>query len=288
MGYIAKKIYKNEIDERTLILLSIYFLQPMLTFWGLTRSPIDFNLIYAPFLYFITISIVLVLLFFISKILFKDDKEQSIFIAASLIGNTGNLGIPLGIALFGESSIPYTSIINIANIIFIYTVGIYFYAKSSYSFKDSLLQMIKIPIIWFAIFALTYNYFGFTLNSQIELILQMGAYATIVLQLIIFGIYLAKAPIKSHNYKLSLSVSFSKLILVPLVGLIVILNSSLPNDIASILMVSLFVPLAVNNVNIAALYKCKPYEVTAIILVSTVLFLIMIYGDLELVKYFFG
>jgi len=148
--------------------------------------------------------------------------------------------------------------------------------------------MIKIPIIWFAIFALTYNYFGFTLNSQIELVLQMGAYATIVLQLIIFGIYLAKAPIKSHNYKLSLSVSFSKLILVPFVGLIVILNSSLPNDIASILMVSLFVPLAVNNVNIAALYKCKPYEVTAIVLVSTVLFLIMIYGDLELVKYFFG
>lgn len=288
MGYIAKKIYKEQIDEKTLILISIYFLQPMLTFWGLTRAPIDFNLIFTPFLYFIIITFSLIVLVLISRFLFDDEQDKSIFIAASLIGNTGNLGIPLGIALFGESSVPYTSIINIANIFFIYTVGIYFFAKSAYSFKDSLLQMVKIPIIWFAILALIYNYYELPIHSQINQILEMGAYATIVLQLIIFGVYLAKAPIKSHNYKLSLSVSFAKLIFVPFIGLIVILFSSLPNELASILMVSLLVPLAVNNVNIAALYKCKPYEVTAVVLVSTSLFLILAYFDLEAIKYLFG
>lgn len=287
IGFIAKKVFQDEIHEKTLILISLYFLQPMLTFWGLTRTSIDFNLVLTPFLYFIIVTIVLVILIFLGKYLFDEQKDRSIFIATSLIGNTGNLGIPLGIALFGESSVPYTSIINIANIFFIYTVGIYFFAKSSFSFKESLLQMVKIPILWFALFALYFNYRGFSIHPQLDLILQMAAYATIVLQLIIFGVYLAKTKITSHNYKLSLSTSFVKLIFLPLVGMIVVFISPLPNDIAAILIISLLVPLAVNNVNIAALYDCKPYDVTAIVFLSTVLFLVLIYFDLRVIELVF-
>jgi len=287
MGFIAKKVFKDDIDERTLILISVYFLQPFLTFWGLTRAPIDFNLIYTPFLYFIIITISLIFLIVVGKFAFKDRKDNAIFIATALIGNTGNLGIPLGIALFGEQSVPYTSIINIANVFFIYTVGIYFFARSQFSFKDSLKQMIKIPILWFAIFALIFNYLEFTIHPQVDLVLVMAAYATIVLQLVIFGVYLAKTPIRSHNYKLSLSTSFAKLIFVPIIGLIILSFSSLPNELAMILMVSLLVPLAVNNVNIAALYSCKPYDVTAIVLISTGLFLVLIYFELELLKMVF-
>jgi predicted permease len=287
MGFVVKKVFKDDIDERTLILISVYFLQPFLTFWGLTRAPIDFNLIYTPFLYFIIITVSLLILIVVGKFLFDDPKDNSIFITTSLIGNTGNLGIPLGIALFGESSVPYTSIINIANVFFIYTVGIYFFARSSFSFKDSLVQMVKITILWFAIAALLFNYFEFTIHPQIDLILLMAAYATIVIQLIIFGVYLAKTTIHSHNYKLSFSTSFAKLIFVPVVGLIIILMSGLPSELAMILMISLSVPLAVNNVNIAALYECKPYDVTAVVLLSTVLFLGLIYFELELLRVIF-
>lgn len=287
MGFIVKKVFKDEINERTLILISVYFLQPFLTFWGLTRAPIDFNLVYTPFLYFIIITISLLLLIIVGKFAFEDRKENAIFIATALIGNTGNLGIPLGIALFGESSVPYTSIINIANIFFIYTVGIYFFARSQFSFRDSLKQMVKIPIIWFAVLAIIFNYMEFTIHPQVDLVLIMAAYSTIVLQLIIFGVYLAKTPIKSHNYKLSFGTSFAKLILVPAIGFIVLYFSGLPNELAMILMVSLFVPLAVNNVNIAALYDCKPYDVTAIVLISTGLFLVLIYFELELLKLVF-
>jgi predicted permease len=204
----------------------------------------------------------------------------------SLIGNTGNLGIPLGIALFGEMSIAYTSIINIANIFFIYTVGVYFFAKSSYSLKESIKQIFKIPILWVAVLALIYNYSSFTISGDFERVLQMGSYSAIVLQLMIFGIYLAKTPIKSHNYRLSFSVSFVKLILLPLVGFMVILYFGLDRELAYILMLSLFVPLAVNSVNIASLYGCKPYSVSAVILVSSLLFLIFIYLDLLFLEKF--
>ena len=287
IGYLAKKIFKDEIDKKTLILISIYFLQPILTFWGLTRTPLNFNIILTPFIYFITITSTLLLLIVISKYLFKESKEQSIFIATSLIGNTGNLGIPLGIALFGEASIAYTSIINIANIFFIYTVGIYLFAKESFTFKQSLLSMVKIPILWFAIIALLFNYNNFKININIDNALQMGAYSAIVIQLIIFGIYLAKVNLKEQNYLLSISTSTIKLVILPIMGIIFSIMFNLEPSIASILIVSLSTPLAVNNVNIAALFNCKPYAVTNIVFISTLLFLIIFYFDLQIINMIF-
>ena len=70
----------------------------------------------------------LLLMLLYSKFIFSSKTDENIFLATALIGNTGNLGIPLGIALFGEQSVPYTSIINIANVFFMYTISVYFFA----------------------------------------------------------------------------------------------------------------------------------------------------------------
>jgi len=288
IGFTAKKIFKDEINEKTLILLSVYFLQPILTFWGLTRVSINDDLLYVPLIYLLIILSVLVFLILISRFIFDDEKDKAIFIVSSLIGNTGNLSIPLGIALFGESSVAYTSIINIANLFFIYTIGIYFYAKSSFSMKESISSMLKIPILWVALIALLFNYMEITIHPQINLVLQMGAYAAIVIQLIILGVYLSGVRLKNHDYKLSLSVSFAKLIVLPAVGIVFMLFSDLNAETSMILIISLFAPLAVTNVNLAALYDCKPSATAGVIFVSSFLFLFLVYFDIEIVKYIFN
>jgi len=288
IGFTAKKIFKDEINEKTLILLSVYFLQPILTFWGLTRVSINDDLLYVPLIYLLIILSVLVFLILISRFIFDDEKDKAIFIVSSLIGNTGNLSIPLGIALFGESSVAYTSIINIANLFFIYTIGIYFYAKSSFSMKESISSMLRIPILWVALIALLFNYMEITIHPQINLVLQMGAYAAIVIQLIILGVYLSGVRLKNHDYKLSLSVSFAKLIVLPAVGIVFMLFSDLNAETSMILIISLFAPLAVTNVNLAALYDCKPSATAGVIFVSSFLFLFLVYFDIEIVKYIFN
>jgi predicted permease len=253
-----------------------------LTFWGLTRTQINENLILTPILYCLTVSIVLIFSIIISGKLLNDQKERSIFIAASLIGNTGNLGIPLGIALYGEQSVAYTSIINIANVFFIYTVGIFFYAKEKFDIKGSLKQMFKIPILWFAALALIVNYLNIEINTHFNRFLEMGAYATIVIQLMIFGIYMAQIKIKYVNYTLSLKVTIIKHIILPLTGIVVVLLFKVEPFIALILLMQLSVPLAVNNVNIAALYECKPHETTQAVLVTTLFFIVFIYAYIYL------
>ena len=209
------------------------------------------------------------------------------YLATALIGNTGNLGIPLGIALFGIESVPYTSIINISNTLFIYIFSVYFFARDQFSIKQAIISIMKIPGIWFAILALLINAQGITINKYIYNALEMGGYTSMVIQLFIFGMYLSSVKIKVLPWYSSLHISIVKHILLPLIGLIFVINfTNLNSYVASILIMELMVPLAVNNVNLAALYHCKPYDVAASILISSVVFVSLLYFYIQIIEYF--
>ncbi|MEM5557802.1 AEC family transporter [Aliarcobacter cryaerophilus] len=289
LGFIAKKNLKTQIDEKTLVLLSLYFLQPIMIFWGLTKEPINYEFVLSPIFFLICMGSTLLLMLLYSKFLFSSKTDENIFLATALIGNTGNLGIPLGIALFGVESVPYTSIINIANIFFMYTISIYFFARDKFNFKESIKSIFKIPVIWFAIFALAFNYFEFKIPKEFDFALQMGAYTSLTLQLIIFGTYLYSVKVKTIPWKLSLQISFAKHILLPIIGIIVVVNFTNFNPmIASILIMELMMPLAVNNVNFSVVYNTKPTDVAATILVSSAIFIAILHFYIEIIDYFIG
>ncbi len=287
LGFTAKKIFTNQLDEKTLVLISLYFFQPILIFWGLTKTPINYELIASPLAYLSIVLICLAFLLLLNKKLFRERSDQSTYLATSLVGNTGNLGIPLGIAIFGIESVPYTSIINIANILFIYIFSVYFFAREQFLLKEAISSILKIPAIWFALLALFVNYQGVTINKHIYTALEMGAYTSMVIQLLIFGMYLFNVKIKTIPWSLSIQISFVKHIFLPAFGLIFVLYfTNLNSYVASILIMELMVPLAVNNVNLAALYNCKPFNVAASVLVSTALFAVLLYFNIEVIKYF--
>jgi len=225
LGFIAKKKLKTQIDEKSLVLISLYFLQPIMIFWGLTKERINYEFVLSPIFFLICMGSTLLLMLLYSKFIFSSKTDENIFLATALIGNTGNLGIPLGIALFGEQSVPYTSIINIANIFFMYTISIYFFAREQFNFKQSLKSIFKIPVIWFALLALAVNYYEIPIPKEFDFALEMGAYTSLTLQLIIFGTYLYSVKIKTIPWKLSLQISFVKHILLPIIGILAIAGS---------------------------------------------------------------
>lgn len=229
----------------------------------------------------------LVILLFLNKKIFSQRQDQSVYLATALVGNTGNLGIPLGIALFGIDSVPYTSIINIANTLFIYIFSVYFFARDHFHLKQAIISIMKIPGIWFAIIALLINSQGININKHVYTALEMGAYTSMVIQLFIFGMYLSSVKVKVLPWYSSLHISFVKHILLPAIGIIIIINfTNLNSYVASILIMELMVPLAVNNVNLAALYHCKPYDVAASILISSVVFVSFLFFYIQIIEYF--
>lgn len=271
---MAKKMFKEEMNEKGMVLLSIYFLQPMLSFWGLSSRPLNFELLQVPFLY-VCISLLCVVISFVVALLFvQDAKEKSIITISVIIGNTGNLGIPIGIALFGEESIIYTSMINVANIFIVYTLGVFFYSRGDSSVRDSLLNIVKLPVIWFATLALILNFSGLKIHPSIFKSIEMGAYCTMVIQLVTFGMYLYNVTLKSINIKLLLHVGMLKFLITPLIaGVILFVWLPLPPIVSILVFLQLVVPLAVTNVNLSALYDCRPLDVTSLVFFTSLFFI---------------
>ncbi len=273
LGFLAKMSFKEQIDDKTITLINVYFLQVFLTFWGLLLRPIDVSLLYAPSIYLLIVAIAVIFSALLAKKLFSNKKEYSIATVAAIIGNTGNLGIPINIAIFGEESIPYTTVVNLVNVFVVYTIGVYYYSRGSFDAKTSLLNIVKLPILWAAIIAIVLSINHYEPSKIMQNTLMMGAYASMTMQLFLFGIYLYGTKIKEISKTLTLWVISIKFILLPSITFLILYNIELDSMIKGIIFIELMMPLAIANVNLASLYECSPRVVTALVFVSSLMFL---------------
>jgi len=272
LGYISKRIFKDDVNSKTLTIMSVYFLQPFVSIWGFSTAKLNIEHLSVPFIYLVIILILLIPTVIVSKLLFSNLKDRAIFSIAGFVGNTGNIGIPLGIALFGEQSVIYTTLINITNVFIVYIIGVYIYSRGSFSVKDSFFNIIKIPIIPASILAIYINIYDIKFSLQVYEFLKMGAYAGIVLQLFLLGTFLYGIHIRELDFRLFISTISQKFILIPVATIIILSFTNLSLFIQSIILMEMMVPLAVANINLASLYNCKPKDVTSLILLSTLLF----------------
>ncbi|MDD2905571.1 MAG: AEC family transporter [Sulfurimonas sp.] len=285
IGFIAKMSFKEEIDDKTITLVNVYFLQVFLTFWGLLIRPIDITLLYAPSLYLLIVAFVVILAAFGAKFLFENKKEYSIATVAAIIGNTGNLGIPINIAIFGEASIPYTTVVNLVNVFVVYTIGVFYYSRGSFDTRTSLINIVKLPILWAALLAIALSIYGYEPSANVLNTLMMGAYASMTMQLFLFGIYLYGTKIAEINKTLVLWVLALKFLLLPLIAFIILSRIDIEPMIKGIIFIELMMPLAVANVNLASLYDCSPRVVTALVFISSVFFLGIIFVAVKLLAF---
>ncbi len=285
MGFLSKVSFKEKIDDKTITLINVYFLQVFLTFWGLLVRPVDITLLYAPSIYLFITLIILVLSALVAKKIFYEQKEYSIATVAALIGNTGNLGIPLCIAIFGEESIPYTTVINLMNVFIVYTIGVFYYSRGSFDVRTSLVNIVKLPILWAAFVAIALSSFGYRPDGVILNTLMMGAYASMTMQLFLFGIYMYGIKIKLISKKLLAWVIAMKFVLIPALTFLVLSFVSLDPMIKGVIFIEMLMPLAIANVNLASLYDCQAKSVTVLTLITSLLFLGVIFVGVWLLQF---
>ncbi len=264
---------KDELNEKSIVKLNVYFLLPILAFWGLLTQDIDIKILKVPILYLIISLVALVITTYIAKKNFTDQRDISIVSMASVTGVTGSIGIPLGIAIFSKSSVIYTSLINTVSMLFVYTVGVYIYSRGAYGIKKSLLNVFKMPIIWASFMAILFNILNIEINRSIFKTLEMGAYGAIVMQLIVFGIFLKEARLKRVSFKLLGTVMSLKFLLIPLVATIVLYIFPLQKLALNSIMLEVIVPIAITNVSLASIFNCKPSTVTSLVFVSSIIFI---------------
>ena len=217
IGFLAKYIFKEKLDEHTVVILSIYFFSPILAFWGLSVKSVDLVFAQVCFWFVVLAMLLCLICFSRSALFFKHITDRYILSAGAIIGNTGNLGIPLGIAIFGAESIIYTSLIALCNILLVQTVGVYLYSRGAFTIKQSLINIVKLPVIWVSAVALGLNLSGIELEENLFRSLEMGAHTCLVLQLLTFGIFLSTIKTNNIDYKLITFMNIFKFIITPIV-----------------------------------------------------------------------
>ena len=287
LGYMAKRIFKKDMSTKTLTLMSVYFLQPFVTIWGFSTAKLHYEHMYVSLLYLAIILALLIPTIVLGKLIFSDPKERAIFSIAGFVGNTGNIGIPLGIALFGEQSVIYTTLINIANVFVVYIIGVYIYSRGSFSIRESLFNIVKIPIIPASVVAILINIYDVPLSPQIEEFFKMGAYAGIVLQLFLLGTFLQGIRMRELSAKLLIGTMSQKFLIIPLATAFILSFTNLPLFVQGVIFMEMMVPLAVANINLASLYDCKPKDVTSLILLSTLIFIPLLFGLSYIVNHYY-
>jgi len=284
LGYVAKRIFKEEMDSKTLTLFSVYFLQGFVTVWGFSSAKLSTEHLIIPLYYFMIIFIILFPTIYLAKKFIKNPKERAIISIAGLVGNTGNIGIPLGISLFGMESVIYTTIINLANIFLVYIIGVYIYSRGSFSMKKSLFNIVKIPIIPASAIAILININDIPIAPQINEFFKMGAYAGIVLQLFLLGTFLYGIKLTAIKKSLFFTVMTQKFIIIPIITAILLNFTDLSLFVQGVILMEMMVPLAIANINLASLYECKPKDVTALILLSTLIFIPVLFLLSEVIE----
>ncbi len=90
LGYMAKRMFKDDINTKTLTLMSVYFLQPFVTVWGFSTAKLNAEHSMVPLLYLGIIFIMLIPTLIVGKLIFTDIKERANFSIAGFDGTFGS------------------------------------------------------------------------------------------------------------------------------------------------------------------------------------------------------
>jgi hypothetical protein len=133
------------------------------------------------------------------------------------------------------------------------------------------------------------NIYNIPIAPQIAEFFKMGAYAGIVIQLFLLGTFLQGIEISALRLKLFIGTISQKFILVPLATAIILSFTDLPLFVQGVIFMEMMTPLAVANINLASLYDCRPKDVTSLILLSTLIFIPLLFGLSYVVeRYYLG
>ncbi len=263
LGLFLRK--KRVIDERTQGSLSDILLRAVLPFTIISSSQHEYSMdtvksiiavAGAAILYYLCTLVVLRLLVFKTKI---EAQEKVVFVNTAVFANTGFVGFPLMLSLFGDKGLLLGSIYNLMYNLFFYTYGATLYSNRKGEIKQILFNPVSIASIGaIVLFVIPWRMPAFILDT-INIVGNM----TVPLSMIILGSTLATIDVKKlfTDYK-SYIVSALRLIIFPLLMLVAIVIVrkfvwvSPETAVTLVLMTAL--PCGTMNVIYAEKYNCAP------------------------------
>lgn len=277
-GYVAGKFLKA--DKDTIASLLIYIVTPVVVFNGVATAPFNSAYFLLPVIFFVAACGLSLAFYYIGGLFWKTSERNLLsFIAGA--SNTGYFGIPLIFALFGNSGLSIAVFSGLGIILYQNTRGYYIIAKSHATAKESLVKVIRLPVIHaFALGAIA-NLAHIPIEGSLATTFGYFNGAFTVLGMMILGISLASVTRASFDLKFTVVAFVAKFAAFPLIiGLFVLADAYswhlFSNEIHKIILILSIVPMATNTVTYASHLKAHPVKAAFTVLLSTLFGLVYI------------
>lgn len=200
-----------------------YYIIPLVCFKTTYTMPLTLNHFKVSFVAILTILGCILISSFIYKKIFSVKPEiMGSLIICSSFGNVLYIGLPVLTSLYGEQGMSYGFIYDLfASTPLVWTVAVAVCMKygnaRSYSFKDSLTTVMKIPAIWGLLLGLIFRKTGIHLSDELILIFKELSKYILYFMLLIVGVSIR--AVSPQRIILLVPAITVKIIISPLLGL---------------------------------------------------------------------
>ncbi|MFA6788925.1 MAG: AEC family transporter [Arcobacteraceae bacterium] len=279
LGFFSTKFF--DCDKETIAKILLYILAPLIVLNATMSVEINSSILFLP-LFFFTVSVLIA--FTTLPLFYKIFKDNSANVLAFSVstGNTGNLGIPVAILFLSAQMVDVFIFTVLASILYQNSVGYYITAKSSFTVWQSIIKVIKLPVLHAFMLGLILNYYGVKIPEVFMDYTNYlkGAYAILGMMLLGMGMEKLKTS-GGFDAKFIGIALLVKFIIWPVIVLgFIFLDTQffhfLNKELYLVMFIFSIVPLAGNTVTIATILNVKPEKMSLAVLISTLVSLFYI------------
>ena len=221
---------------------------PCIIFYSLTSSNVEFDLLLRFFYYILLyVGLFTIIGILVLKILKKDIYR---LLPPLILPNTGNMGMPICLFAYGKMGLAIAAAVTTVIVIFHFTLNILLASR-----KFSIKPLINCVAIYALIVSLFFVYYKIPSPKFIENATFLISYSTIFLVLMSLGVALSR--LKIFSFKESFTMSLTRVLIGPLIGLGFVKFFNLSGIEAGVLFIQTSMPSAVLTYLIAEMYSPK-------------------------------
>lgn len=226
LGFILKYVGFFEKSDRDLISnIVLYITLPAMIFTNLRSADIAHDMLFLPVLGIITSILLLVPAYIYCRIRSYDKKTTWTILIASSIMNTGFIGFPVCMGVFGQAGFLNAVFYDLSTSAMVVAYGVILARKFAGNAREVVINTVTFMPLWAVVFGLIFNALNIPVGYVADTILNYLSGATIPMIMLALGISLDFSNV-ADNITDSAVVAAIKLVISPLIvfALLMLLN----------------------------------------------------------------
>jgi len=276
IGFLSGKFSNVEKDSITSLLF--YFVAPIVFFAIPTSANLTFSSLGITLVTFLLATTLGFFSYWLYGKIWQDSHRNILALSAGT-GNSGYVVLPIATTLFDDYTLSIYALGLIGIAIYEASVGCYFCARSISTVKESVLKVIRLPILNAFFFGCILSLAGFQLPNVFDEFVSNMKGAFSILGMVTIGLALSKIKEFELDLKFTGAAFASKFLFYPILfNLFILLDRFVlgwydANYYNALQMLSI-APMATNTIVLASLYKIHPEKVAAAVLLSLIFVLL--------------